>query len=639
MLQFVFQCEEIREQTDEQASPTSWNVIPHLAPRPEPPRCSLRILGLEPEPVLIPVAFPELPSNNQTEYFTTVVHRARLFSVMVPKPDNLIADECEEIRGQTDEQASQTSWNVIPHLAPRPEPPRCCLRILGLEPEPVLIPVAFPELPSNNQTEYFTTVVHRARLFSVMVPKPDNLIADEVIIDKDEMVEVEQALTGKSEYASIVFQCEEIRGQTDEQASPTSWNVIAHLAPRPEPPRCCLRILGFEPEPCEEIRGQTDEQASPTSWNVIPHLAPRPEPPRCSLRILGLEPEPVLIPVAFPELPSNNQTEYFTTVVHRARLFSVMVPKPDNLIADEVIIDKDEMVEVEQALTGKSEYASIVFQCEEIRGQTDEQASPTSWNVIAHLAPRPEPPRCCLRILGFEPEPVLIPVAFPELPSNNQTEYFTTVVHRARLFSVMVPKPDNLIADEVIIDKDKDEMVEVEQALTGKAEYASIVFQCEEIRGQTDEQASPTSWNFIAHLAPRPEPPRCCLRILGFEPEPVLIPVAFPELPSNNQTEYFTTVVHRARLFSVMVPKPDNLIADEVIIDKDEMVEVEQGREELLDSVTELPSNNQTEYFTSVVDRARLFSVMVPKPDNQIADEVIIDKDKDEMVEVKQARE
>ncbi|CAC5400587.1 unnamed protein product [Mytilus coruscus] len=185
----------------------------------------------------------------------------------------------------------------------------------------------------------------------------------------------------------------------------------------------------------------------------------------------------------------------------------------------------------------------------------------------------------------------------------------------------MVPKPDNLIADEVIIDKD--EMVEVEQALTGKSEYASIVFQCEEIRGQTDEQASPTSWNFIAHLAPRPEPPRCCLRILGFEPEPVLIPVAFPELPSNNQTEYFTTVVHRARLFSVMVPKPDNLIADEVIIDKDEMVEVEQGREELLDSGRS----------------CQIILVMVPKPDNQIADEVIIDKDKDEMVEVKQARE
>ncbi|CAC5405243.1 unnamed protein product [Mytilus coruscus] len=168
-------------------------------------------------------------------------------------------------------------------------------------------------------------------------------------IDFVDITESAPTVTGKSEYASIVFQCEEIRGQTDEQASPTSWNVIAHLAPRPEPPRCCLRILGFEPEPCEEIRGQTDEQASPTSWNVIPHLAPRPEPPRCCLRILGLEPEPVLIPVAFPELPSNNQTEYFTTVVHHARLFSVMVPKPDNLIADEVIIDKDEMVEVEQA--------------------------------------------------------------------------------------------------------------------------------------------------------------------------------------------------------------------------------------------------------------------------------------------------
>ncbi|CAC5405244.1 unnamed protein product [Mytilus coruscus] len=282
---------------------------------------------------------------------------------------------------------------------------------------------------------------------------------------------------------------------------------------------------------CEEIRGQTDEQASPTSWNVIPHVAPRPEPPRCCRRILGLEPEPVLIPVAFPELPSNNQTEYFTTVVHRARLFSVMVPKPDNLIADEVIIDKDEMVEVEQALTGKAEYASIVFQCEEIRGQTDEQASQTSWNVIPHLAPRPEPPRCCLRILRLEPEPVLIPVAFPELP----------MVHRARLFSVMVPKPDNQIADEVINDKDKDEMVE---------DGASSLFSV---------------------MVPKPA---------NQTADEVII-----DKDKDEMVEVEQALVHRARLFSVMVPKPDNLIADEVIIDKDEMVEVEQAREELLGQV------------------------------------------------------
>ncbi|CAC5370114.1 unnamed protein product [Mytilus coruscus] len=155
----------------------------------------------------------------------------------------------------------------------------------------------------------------------------------------------------------------------------------------------------------------------------------------------------------------------------------------------------------------------FVLQCEDIRGHTDEQSSTTSWNVITHVAPR-----CSLRILGLEPEPVLIPVAYPELPRKNQPEYLTTV--------------------------------------------------CEDTRGHIDEQESPTSWNVITHVAPR-----CSLRILGLEPEPVLIPVAYPEMPSNSQTEHCKTVVHRARLFSFMVPKPVYQIDDEVIIDEDEIVE------------------------------------------------------------------
>ncbi|CAC5392145.1 unnamed protein product [Mytilus coruscus] len=212
----------------------------------------------------------------------------------------------------------------------------------------------------------------------------------------------------------------------------------------------------------------------------------------------------------------------------------------------------------------------VSLQCEEIRGQTDEQASQTSWNVIPHLAPRPEPPRCCLRILGFEPEPVLIPVAFPELPSNNK-------ISISRQWYIVPDYSPLWFLNRLIKLLMKLSLIKI------KMKWLRWSKLCEEIRGQTDEQASQTSWNVIPHLAPRPEPPRCSLRILGLEPEPVLIPVTFPELPSNNQTEYFTTVVHRARLFSVMVPKPDNLIADEVIIDKDEMVEVEQAREELLD--------------------------------------------------------
>ncbi|CAC5392256.1 unnamed protein product [Mytilus coruscus] len=141
-----------------------------------------------------------------------------------------------------------------------------------------------------------------------MVPKPANQIADEVIIDEDEMVEVEPAR---------------------EELWDSYWES-----------RICLQFV-LE---CEDIRGHTDEQSSPTSWNVITHVAPR-----CSLRILWLEPESVLIPVASPELPRNNQPEHCTTVVHRARLFSVMVPKPAYQIDDDVIIDEDEMVELDPA--------------------------------------------------------------------------------------------------------------------------------------------------------------------------------------------------------------------------------------------------------------------------------------------------
>ncbi|XP_063417534.1 uncharacterized protein LOC134700095 [Mytilus trossulus] len=76
------------------------------------------------------------------------------------------------------------------------------------------------------------------------------------------------------------------------------------------------------------------------------YVAPRQEAPRCSRRLLGLEPEPVLVPVASPELPRNDQPEHFEAViVPRARLFSVMVPEAAIQIAD----DEDDMVEVEIA--------------------------------------------------------------------------------------------------------------------------------------------------------------------------------------------------------------------------------------------------------------------------------------------------
>ncbi|CAC5370115.1 unnamed protein product [Mytilus coruscus] len=210
-----------------------------------------------------------------------------------------------------------------------------------------------------------------------MIPKPANQIADEVIIDEDEMVEVESAreelwdsvrtyedkqMNRRLRRVGMSYRmwphaqkhprcsfldswvgaesqpellCEDIR-------APTSWNVIPHVAPRPEAPRCSFWILGLEPEPellYEDILGQTDEQASPTSWNVIPHVTPRKQH-ESPLWILGFD----HLHVAYPELPSNNQPEHCTTVVHRARLFSVMVPKPD----DDVIIDEDEMVELDQ---------------------------------------------------------------------------------------------------------------------------------------------------------------------------------------------------------------------------------------------------------------------------------------------------
>ncbi|CAC5380645.1 unnamed protein product [Mytilus coruscus] len=80
------------------------------------------------------------------------------------------------------------------------------------------------------------------------------------------------------------------------------------------------------------------------------YVVPRPEAPRCSRRILGLEPEPaVLVPVASPEQPRNDDAGHFEAVVPRIRLFSDMVPEPAMQIADEVTIDEDAMVEVEAA--------------------------------------------------------------------------------------------------------------------------------------------------------------------------------------------------------------------------------------------------------------------------------------------------
>ncbi|XP_052067325.1 uncharacterized protein LOC127706709 [Mytilus californianus] len=83
------------------------------------------------------------------------------------------------------------------------------------------------------------------------------------------------------------------------------------------------------------------------------------------------------------------------------------------------------------------------------------------------------------------------------------------------------------------------------------------------------------------YVAPRVEAPRCSRRLLGLEPEPVLVPVASLELPRNDQPEHFEAVVPRARLFSVMVPEAAIQIAAEVIIDEDDMVEVELAGEEL----------------------------------------------------------
>ncbi|XP_071146744.1 uncharacterized protein [Mytilus edulis] len=86
------------------------------------------------------------------------------------------------------------------------------------------------------------------------------------------------------------------------------------------------------------------------------------------------------------------------------------------------------------------------------------------------------------------------------------------------------------------------------------------------------------------YVAPRLEAPRCSRRLLGLEPEPVLLPVASPELPRNDQPEHFEAViVPRAQLFSVMVPEAAIQIAD----DEDDMVEVEIAGEEVLESTLE----------------------------------------------------
>ncbi|XP_063431563.1 uncharacterized protein LOC134714253 [Mytilus trossulus] len=105
------------------------------------------------------------------------------------------------------------------YVAPRLEAPRCSRRLLGLEPEPVPVPVASPELPRNDQPEHFDAVVPRARLFSVMVPEAAIQIAD----DEDDMVEEELSVLESTLEEEEVIELSVLCGIDTTVEDPADW--------------------------------------------------------------------------------------------------------------------------------------------------------------------------------------------------------------------------------------------------------------------------------------------------------------------------------------------------------------------------------------------------------------------------------
>ncbi|XP_063398956.1 uncharacterized protein LOC134683580 [Mytilus trossulus] len=105
------------------------------------------------------------------------------------------------------------------YVAPRLEAPRCSRRLLGLEPEPVRVAVASPELPRNDQPEHFDAVVPRARLFSVMVPEAAIQIAD----DEDDMVEEELSVLESTLEEEEVIELSVLCGIDTTVEDPADW--------------------------------------------------------------------------------------------------------------------------------------------------------------------------------------------------------------------------------------------------------------------------------------------------------------------------------------------------------------------------------------------------------------------------------